>query len=273
MVKDIFSIRNKLVVLTGGNGLIGKQLARFLLQFGARVAIIDREFADHHLEHVDSISERGHKSFIFCKCDITDKVALEQTAGEICSKFGTPDAIINNAAIDSPPNAPLEESGPFESYPESSWDKVLDVNLKGTFLVCQVIGSEMAKKGSGSIVNVSSIYGLVSPDQSIYQYRRDRGETFYKPVAYSASKSGILNLSRYLAAYWGRSGVRVNTLTLAGVFNSQDEEFLKAYTARIPLGRMAHVEDYLGAFVYLISDSSQYMTGSNLVIDGGWTAI
>jgi len=131
----------------------------------------------------------------------------------------------------------------------------------------------MAKKAKGSIINISSIYGIVSPDQSIYEYRRQKGEIFFKPIGYSVSKAGIINMSRYLAVYWAKAGVRVNTLTIAGVFNNQDSEFLEAYNKRIPLGRMANPEDYIGALLFLSTDASSYMTGSNLVIDGGWTSI
>ena len=130
----------------------------------------------------------------------------------------------------------------------------------------------MAREGRGSIVNISSIYGLLSPQQAIYDFRRRGGETFTKPVAYSVSKSAILNLTRYLATYWAKDGVRVNTLTLAGVFDDQPQEFLDAYTSRVPLGRMANAEEALGAVVFLASDASSYMTGANLVVDGGWSA-
>lgn len=131
----------------------------------------------------------------------------------------------------------------------------------------------MAKAGKGSIINVASIYGVVSPDQNLYEYRRQRGEVFFKPVAYSASKSGILNLTRYLAVYWARKNVRVNSLTIAGVFNNQEQAFLDVYCGRIPVGRMAKAAEYNGSVLFLASPASQYMTGSNLVIDGGWTAI
>jgi len=147
------------------------------------------------------------------------------------------------------------------------------VNLKGVFLCCQIIGSSIAVHGGGSIINIASIYGVVSPDQSIYEYRRKRGDQFYKPIAYSASKSGIINLTRYLAVYWSKRSTRVNSLTIAGVYNSQDQEFLDAYTKRIPIGRMAQIDEYNGSVIFLASKASNYLTGHNLVVDGGWTAI
>jgi NAD(P)-dependent dehydrogenase (short-subunit alcohol dehydrogenase family) len=146
------------------------------------------------------------------------------------------------------------------------------VNVKGTLLCCQVVGAAMAREGRGSVVNISSIYGLLSPQQDVYEFRRREGESFTKPVAYSVSKSAILNLTRYLATYWAKSGVRVNTLTLAGIANEQPPAFVEAYTARVPLGRMAGAGEALGAVVFLASDASSYMTGANLVVDGGWSA-
>jgi NAD(P)-dependent dehydrogenase (short-subunit alcohol dehydrogenase family) len=204
--------------------------------------------------------------------DITDRAALEKAEGELEAEWGVPHLLVNNAALDSPPDAPAEEVGPFESYPEASFDEVMDVNVKGSFLCCQVVGGAMARAGRGSIVNVSSVYGLLSPVQDLYAFRRDRGETFFKPVAYSVSKSAILNLTRYLATYWAKDGVRVNTLTLAGVFDDQPAEFLEAYEKRVPLGRMLDASEALGAVVFLASDASSYVTGSNVVVDGGWSA-
>ena len=148
----------------------------------------------------------------------------------------------------------------------------MEVNVKGLMQCCQVIGGAMASSGRGSIVNISSIYGLVSPDQRIYEYRRKDGMEFYKPLAYAASKSALLNLTRHLATYWADQMVRVNTLTFGGVFNDQDDEFLEGYCSRVPLGRMAREDEYNGSVVFLLSDAASYMTGSNLVIDGGWTA-
>ena len=148
----------------------------------------------------------------------------------------------------------------------------MDVNVKGTLLCCQVVGARMAAEGRGSIVNVSSIYGILSPVQSIYDFRRAGGEEFVKPVAYSVSKSALVNLTRYLATYWGRSGVRVNTLTPHGIEKGQPAPFVEAFAARSPLGRLMDVSEAVGAVVFLASDASTYVTGANLVVDGGWSA-
>lgn len=270
-MNDLFDLQGNVAVVTGGIGQLGKQFCRALLGAGATVAIADL----HNREHPrvqETIRELGEKNVIYVQASITDKKTLENALEVISGQYAVPHILINNAALDSPPGSPAGENGPFESYPESSWDKVMEVNVKGVMLACQVFGGAMAHEGRGSIVNISSIYGLVSPNQDIYQYRRDRGETFFKPVTYSASKSALFNLTRYLATYWAKKSVRVNTLTLAGVFNNQDELFLEEYIRRIPIGRMAREDDYNGAIVFLASEASKYMTGSNMVVDGGWTA-
>lgn len=265
----VFDVSKNIVVITGASGNLGCEYSRAFLENGAQVVGLDIMMSDR----LRRLEAAYPESFLFLESDISNKSSLQKNLSDIEAKFGTPTVLINNAAIDSPPSAPLEENGYFEEYPESSWDKVIDVNLKGVFLCCQVLGAAMAKKGEGSIINVSSIYGLVSPDQSIYEYRRKKGEIFYKPVAYSASKSGLLNLTRYLSVYWAQKGVRVNSLVIAGVYNNQDEEFLKSYCDRIPIGRMATSKEYNGAVLFLASEASLYMTGSNMIVDGGWTAI
>jgi NAD(P)-dependent dehydrogenase (short-subunit alcohol dehydrogenase family) len=249
MTDDLFSLEGRVAIVTGGAGQLGAEIVRGLEARGARVAVFD------------IAAERY-------RVDVTDRAALEAAVDEV----GTPHVLVNAAALDSPPDAPPEEVGPLESYPEASFDRVMDVNVKGTFLACQVVGARMAAEGRGSIVNVSSVYGMLSPVQDVYEFRRKGGDEFYKPVAYSVSKSALYNLTRYLATYWAKSGVRVNTLTLAGVANDQPQEFVDAYTARMPLGRMADVREVVGPVVFLASDASSYVTGSNLVVDGGWSA-
>jgi NAD(P)-dependent dehydrogenase (short-subunit alcohol dehydrogenase family) len=250
---DLFSLEGRVAIVTGGSGQIGAEIAGGLEERGARVAVFDLAAE-------------------YFRVDVTDRGAIERATEQIVREWGAPQILVNAAALDSPPDAPAAEVGPVESYPEESFDRVMDVNVKGTFLCCQVIGALMAEAGRGSIVNVSSVYGMLSPVQDLYEFRRAKGETYFKPVAYSVSKSALYNLTRYLATYWARSGVRVNTLTLAGVWNDQPREFLDAYTTRIPVGRMADAREAVGPVVFLASDASSYVTGANIVADGGWSA-
>jgi NAD(P)-dependent dehydrogenase (short-subunit alcohol dehydrogenase family) len=249
----LFSLQDRVAVVTGGEGQLGREIVRGLEERGARVAVFDLR------------SERF-------PVDVTDRAAIEGATEAVVREWGVPHVLVNAAALDSPPDAPAEEVGPVEFYPEASFDEVMNVNVKGTLLCCQAIGARMAGEGRGSVVNVSSVYGMLSPVQDLYEFRRREGDEFYKPIAYSVSKSALYNLTRYLATYWAKSGVRVNTLTLAGVWNDQPREFLAAYAARIPVGRMADAQEVVGPVVFLASDASSFVTGSNLVADGGWSA-
>ena len=268
---SLFDVNGRVAIITGGMGQLGRQFSRTLLDRGARVAIFDVQVEPALAQkHFGADATSG--AMLFCAVDVTDRDSIEAGLRQVEAAWGAPHILINNAALDSPPNAPAAENGPFESYPEASLDKVIEVNLKGVVLCCQVIGGAMAAAGQGSIINISSIYGLVSPDQRIYEYRAEQGAPFFKPVAYSVTKSALLNLTRYLATYWAKQGVRVNSVTFGGVYNQQDEQFLANYTARTPLGRMARADEYNGAILFLASDASSYMTGSNMIMDGGWTA-
>jgi NAD(P)-dependent dehydrogenase (short-subunit alcohol dehydrogenase family) len=263
----LFDLTGRVGVVTGGMGQLGAEYAAGLAARGMKVAIFDVETSPH--EGVADLSSDAIRSF---EVDVTDRGAIERATDEVVAVWGVPHLLVNNAGIDSPPDAPADEVGPFESFPEAAFDRVMDVNVKGTLLCCQVVGARMAAEGRGSIVNVSSIYGILSPVQSLYDFRRAGGEEFVKPVAYSVSKSAVVNLTRYLATYWAKSGVRVNTVTLAGVANDQPAAFVEAYSARIPVGRMAEAPEFVGAVVFLASDASSYVTGANLVVDGGWSA-
>lgn len=262
-------VQGQKILLTGSSGALGKQYSEAFLRAGNRVAGLDLVLSGS----ARRLLQKFPRTFRWFPADVRSRESLQEAWPRIRRWLGVPTVLINNAALDSPPSAPAGENGPFENYPEESWRKVLDVNLTGIFFCCQVFGGAMAKAGRGSIINIGSIYGMVSPDPRLYEYRHQKGERFYKPVAYSASKSGIYNLSRYLAVYWAPRGVRVNSLTLAGVWNHQHPKFLQAYLRRIPIGRMARPGDYLGPIFFLASPGSQYMTGANLVVDGGWTAL
>lgn len=271
---DLFSVTGRTAVITGGLGQIGSELAKALHEAGANVAILTRNASNERMH--DAFGSAASSPRLRCiRADITDKSSVESALNQIESAWGTPTVIVNNAGIDTQPSAPPEVSGPFEEFPESVFREVVEVNLTGTFLMTQSAGARMRASGrGGSIINVGSIYGMVSPVQDIYAYKEERtGIPFVKPVAYSAAKSGIYNLTRYCATYWGRAGIRVNTLTPSGVRrDSQDSEFQARYTARIPIGRMAEADEFNGAVLFLASDASKYMTGANLVVDGGWTA-
>jgi NAD(P)-dependent dehydrogenase (short-subunit alcohol dehydrogenase family) len=269
---DYFKLDQKIIIVTGGLGQLGRQYTRALCQYGARVVVLDL-FLNENDNVKEYFPELSKDRLKLIQCDITSKESLVSALEKIKKDWGSPFGLINNAALDSPPSAPAEENGPFEEYPLESFEKVLKVNTTGTFLACQVFGAEMARQGRGTIVNIGSIYGEVSPNQTIYKYKEEEeGRPFFKPVAYSASKSSLKNLTKYLATYWAPNNVRVNLLTLAGVFNHQDSKFLEQYQSHMPLGRMANEDEYNGAVVFLMSEASKYMTGSNMIIDGGWTA-
>ena len=268
----MFSIAGRTVVITGGMGKLGLRMVGTVLERGARVAILDSVVDGKALAEPLETARRNGR-LVAVRADVTQRASLEAAADTIERALGAPaDGLLTCAALDSPPDAPASQNGPLEEYPADVWDKVMAVNVKGTFLSCQTFGARMRKTGRGSIINVSSIYGTVSPDQRIYAYRHARGEQFYKPVSYSTSKSALYNLTRYLATYWGPFGVRVNTVTFGGVFDNQDPKFLEAYSSHVPLGRMARPGEYDATIVFLLSEGSSYITGADIVVDGGWTA-
>jgi len=267
----LFDLAGRVAVVTGGMGQFGAELAVALAARDMRVAILDVETAPRIgapglATALEEATVRAHA------CDVTDRAQVEAALALVEVDWGFPDLLVNAAAIDAPPDAPASEVGPFEDVPVESLARVVHANILGVVVPCQVIGGAMARAGRGSIVNVGSVYGLLSPDQSVYDFRREAGEAFYKPVAYSVSKSALVNLTRYLATYWGRSGVRVNTLTPHGIENGQPGAFVEAFSRRSPLGRLMDVSEAVGAVVFLASDASSYMTGANLVLDGGWSA-
>src|SRR5262245_61031512 len=252
-------------------GQLGAELCVALAAREMKVAILDLETepragAAGLRTGLDEGVIRAHA------CDVTDRDAVAAALALVEVDWGVPDLLVNAAALDSPPDAPAAEVGPFEDVPLAALERVVHVNILGVVVPCQVIGGAMAREGRGSIVNVGSVYGLLSPDQSLYDFRREAGEEFYKPVAYSVSKSALVNLTRYLATYWGRSGVRVNTLTPHGIENAQPAPFVEAFSRRSPLGRLMDVSEAVGAVVFLASDASSYVTGANIVVDGGWSA-
>ena len=274
MEDTLFSVKDKVIIVTGGLGQLGAQYVKTLHDRGAKVAALATRIDAARVDRVLGAIKDSDR-LLCAEVNITDKASINRVLDSIEAKWGVPDGLVNNAGVDTQPSAPPEVSGPFEEFPEEVFREVVEVNLVGTFLMTQQVGKRMKQAGKGgSIINVGSIYGVVSPVHDIYSYKKeDTGIPFVKPVAYSAAKSGLYNFTRYCATYWGRDGIRVNTLTLSGVERSdQDPRFQKNYTNRIPIGRMAKAHEYNGAVVFLLSDASVYMTGSNVVVDGGWTA-
>lgn len=270
-VMDKFSLVGQTALVTGGAGFLGKQFSRALGQAGAKVLIADlngtaaREYA-LHLQN-EGVQARG------VGVDVTDADSVSAMVGSAITEFGSLEILVNSAALDpkfDPDNLAAQSANAFETFPLDAWQSALDVNLTGMFLVCQAAARQMLTQAKGVIINICSTYGLVGPDQRLYQ--RPNGTQNYKPVYYSVSKAGVLGLTRYLAAYYAVKPIRVNALTPGGVYHQHDDEFLRAYSARTVMGRMAQPDELNGAIVFLASDASSYMTGANLIVDGGWTA-
>lgn len=265
---DMFLLEGKTAIVTGALGLIGREHCKALFKAGANVVVADIN-GEECTRFAESLGDRAYG----IKIDVTDKSNLTEVKDKILGHFGSIDILVNNAAINDmfeSPKAASEQSR-FENYPLEIWQKSLDVNLTGVFLCSQIFGTVMAEQEKGSIINVASTYGITAPDQSLY-IKEDGTQSFFKPPAYSATKGGVIMFTRFLAAYWGNKGVRVNTLSPGGVENGQDEFFISKYSSKTMLNRMADPTDYQGALLFLASDASAYMTGSNLVVDGGWTA-
>jgi NAD(P)-dependent dehydrogenase (short-subunit alcohol dehydrogenase family) len=268
MNNNLFSLEGKVAVVTGALGLLGKNHCTALSEAGANIVVVDLNERDCRM-FAESLPTKS----IGVECDITKENSVKKLRFETVTKFERIDILVNNAAINDMfenPNAAAEKSK-FENYPLNLWQKSLDVNLTGTFLCSQILGTEMAITRKGSIINIASTYGMVAPNQSIYK-KENGDQAFYKSPSYPVTKGAVISFTKFLAAYWGGKGVRVNTLSPGGVENNQEENFIKNYSEHTPLGRMAQPTDYKGALIFLASDASSYMTGANLVVDGGWTA-
>lgn len=259
----------KVAVVTGGLGQLGAQFVEALVNDGKKVAILD--VGDNIIKQTKIFITSGAAKVY--KCNITSRTEVENCLYNIKNDFGRPPSIlVNNAAIDSPPDSPQIENGPFEQYPIDSLNRLMNVNVNGSFICCQVFGNEMVNNGWGRIINICSIYGMGSPIQDIYKYKNIDNKKWFKPAAYGMSKASLLNLTKYLATYWAKAGVCVNAISPAGIFNNQDNDFLEEYTKRVPIGRMANDDEINSAILFLSSEAASYITGANLVVDGGWTS-
>jgi len=270
MKKDLFDITGRVAIITGGTGLLGQQHAEAIAGAGGIPVL-----ADIRLNGVDPESRAWKERFgdlaSAVQADITDPESVKKLLAAVLDGYGRVDILINNAANNPKMENKAEvEFSRLEFFPLEQWETDLAVGLKGAFLCSQIIGSEMARRKQGVIVNVASDLAVIAPDQRLY--RKDGlpdEKQPVKPVTYSVVKTGLIGLTRYLATYWADSGIRVNAISPGGVYNNQPDDFVERLTKLIPLGRMANVNEYQAAILFLCSDASSYMTGTNLVIDGG----
>lgn len=269
ITSELFDVSNKNIILTGSAGLLGSHYADFLSSNGANLILVDiNEKQNKKLEKL--ISSKYDTKVHSYTCDLSNKDQISSLKKSVLKDFKKIDILINNAAYTTKSSITKKtKKTPFEKFSYDEWQNSLAVNLTSVFLFCQEFGEVMLKQQKGVIVNISSIYGIVGADQRIYEK-----SDFNLPVSYAATKGSIINLTRYLAAYWYKKNIRVNTLSLGGVMdkNYQKSDFIKRYSEKAILGRMANKNDFDGALLFLISDASSYVTGSNLVVDGGWTA-
>tara|TARA_B100000029_G_scaffold234810_2_gene232041 strand:- start:1980 stop:2777 length:798 start_codon:yes stop_codon:yes gene_type:complete len=262
-VKKLFDLTDKVVIITGAAGMLGSRYAFGLSNQGANVVLADINFTD--CKNIEKEIRHSLNTDPFSiKLDLTKTKSIKSMISNVLKKYSKIDVLINNAAYQGNPK--IRTAG-FEKLSLDTWNQAIDVNLTGVFLCCQNVGQQMVKQKSGNIINIASTYGLVGPDQRIYGKSGQNSAAFY-----AATKSAILNLTRYLSAYWQGTGIRVNTFSPGGVENNQDHFFIKKYSSRTPMKRMAKKDEYVGSLIFLASDASSYMTGSNLIVDGGWTA-
>lgn len=263
-----FDLAGRVAVVTGGGGILGRGFCEVLAAHGAAVAVLDVQHAaaSDTAQHV--VARTGNREVVAFACDVADPKSVNETVAAIVARFGRIDVLHNNAATKT---ARLDAFfAPFETYELATWREVMGVNVDGMFLMAQAVGREMLRGGrGGSIIQTASVYGVVAPDQRIYEGSHYLGRQINTPAVYSTSKAAVIGLTRHLAAYWGAAGIRVNTLTPGGVESGQNEEFSRRYSARVPLGRMARATEMQAALLFLAADESSYITGQNLVVDGG----
>jgi len=272
-IQQKFDLTGRVAIVTGGVGLLGAEFCRTLAEAGASIAVVDLNSASASAT-ADTLTKSGYNAQAFT-ADITNPESVNAMVDHVLSAFGRIDILVNSAALDPKfdPDAMKKgiTPGAFEDYPLDQWNAALNVNLTGMFLVTQACVKPMIAQGKkGSIINICSTYGLNGPDQRIYI--KDGERVAYKPVYYTVTKAGVLGFTKYLAAYYAGTEIRVNALTPGGVFNNHEDYFVKNYSAKTIIGRMAKKDEMNGALLYLASDASSYMTGNNVVVDGGWTS-
>ena len=265
-------IKNKNIIITGALGLLGKSLTAELAQRGANIIMLDIK-SKKQLKEIQNLNLIKNK-ISYIKCNVSNIKSVIKTDKILKRKFPRIDVLINAAAITDrvEGNSSNPKKSMFENYSIKDWNKSILGNLNSMFICSQVFGKRMLKYKKGSIINISSTYGIVGPDQSIYTNKKNKN-LFFKTPSYPTSKGAVISFTKYLASYWGGKGINVNCVSPGGIKNNQNKEFIKKYSAKTLLGRMAETRDIVGIIKFLCSDDSSYITGSNIVVDGGWTAI
>jgi NAD(P)-dependent dehydrogenase (short-subunit alcohol dehydrogenase family) len=268
--KNLFDLNGKTAIVTGAVGILGQHFCRGLAEFGAQVVVVDLD-PDRCAVFAAELEREYAQAAVGIACDVSDPSSVADMVEQVVNRFGSIHVLHNNAASKS---ADLDAFfASTEEYSLREWRRIMSVNVDGMFLVAQAVGGQMQKQGTGgSIIQTASIYGLVSSDKRIYEGSFYLGRQISNPAVYSTSKAAVVGLTRYLAANWADSGIRVNALVPAGVESGQNDTFKSRYSARVPLARMAQPEEMVGALLYLASDASSYVTGHCLVVDGGLSA-
>ncbi len=265
------NITDKVVLITGAYGLIGKAISKIFLEEGAKVVLADIDTSKKESVYNEVLSLSSEHDFLIHDLDITNTSSCQNCISQAIAKFGKIDVLINNAAIDAKfdkQNISQLNQSSFENYPVDRVKKSINVNITGTIQITQAVCRQMLNQGFGNIINVASVYSVIAPNSALYDF----GETqMYKPIDYVITKSFIPNFTRYIGAYYAKKNIRCNAIVPHGVFNNHDEKFVSNFSKLSPLGRMCDTNELAGPFIFLASDASSYMTGSVLVVDGGWT--
>ena len=269
----LFDLTDRVAVITGGAGMLGRKHAEAITEMGGTAVLLDLS-ADACRDAEAQVREATGGETWSVAADITDAAKVRDAVARVLERFGRVDVLVNNAALTVKGGGGTFDDyfAPFEEYPEALFDRALRVNLTGAMLVTQAVGRAMVERGRGVVINIASDVAVISPDHRIYEGMTYGGKPFNTPVAYSMSKAALLAFTRYLATYWAPKGIRVNALSPAGVYDGHDPDFVERLADRIPLHRMAHRDEYKGAIIFLASDASSFMTGANLIVDGGRTA-
>jgi NAD(P)-dependent dehydrogenase (short-subunit alcohol dehydrogenase family) len=266
---SLFDLSGKTALVTGSAGTLGREFCKGLAESGADIMLVDLNYEIVQKQAAELTNNFNIKAKGYA-CDVSVPSSVKNCVTNAINDFGSINILHNNAACKIGSTDTF--FAPFEDYSLEQWRSVLNVNLDGMFLMAQAVGKHMLSKGGGSIIQTSSIYGLVGPDHRIYEKSEYQGQKMNSPAVYGVSKAGIIGLTKYLATYWAKKGIRVNAIAPGGVFSGQNENFIKNYSSRVPIGRMAETKEIVGAMLFLASNASTYMTGQTLIVDGGLTS-